>query len=77
MSPKAIENILKEHSRELLSIPGVVGTAQSLCDGKRCIKVYVIEKTQELEREIPKILDGYPVLIEETGKIRAFPKKQN
>jgi len=77
MAAKAIEEVLKEHTKELMSIPGVVGTGQSLCDGQPCIKVYVVNKGLELEKQIPQTLEGYPVVIEETGEIRAFPKKRD
>lgn len=76
MPAKAIEKVLKEHTKELMSIPGVVGTGQSLCDDKPCIKVYVIQETPELEQKIPRILEGYPVVIKETGEIRALPKSK-
>jgi hypothetical protein len=51
----------------------VVGTAQSLCEGQPCIKVYVSKKTEKLERKIPKTLEGYPVVIQKTGKFKALP----
>ena len=70
---KTIEEVLKEHSSKLMSIPGVVGTGQSLCSGRPCIKVFVSRKTEELERKIPKTLEGYPVEIQETGKFKALP----
>lgn len=41
---KTIEEVLKEHTEELMSLPGVVGTAQGLYNNKPCLKVYVIEK---------------------------------
>ena len=75
MAARTIEEVLKEHTKELMSMPGVVGTAQGLCDGKPCIKVFVTQKTPELDQKIPKRLEGYPVVIEETGEIRALPKK--
>ena len=74
---KTIEEVLKEHTKELMSIPGVVGTAQGLCDGKPCIKVFVIKKTSELDQKIPGILESHPVTIEETGEIRALPEDQD
>ena len=76
MTAKTIEAVLKEHTEELMSLPGVVGTAQGLCDDKPCIKVYVIEKTPELAQKIPDVLEGYQVIIEETGEIRALPENQ-
>ncbi len=75
MSVKTIKEVLKEHTEELMSIPGVVGIGQGLCNGKPCIKVLVIEKTPELAQKIPDIIEGYQVVIEETGEIRALPKK--
>ncbi len=75
VTAKTIEEVLKEHTEELMSLPGVVGTAQGLCNDKPCIKVYVIEKTPELAQKIPDIIEGYQVVIQETGEIRALPKK--
>jgi hypothetical protein len=66
--------VLKEHTKELMSVPGVVGTAQGLYSGKPCIKLHVLKKTPELHQKVPHILEGYPVIIEETGEIRALPK---
>ncbi len=75
VTAKTIVEVLKEHTEELMSLPGVVGTAQGLCNDKPCIKVYVIEKTPELAQKIPDIIEGYQVVIQETGEIRALPKK--
>ncbi len=77
MVQKPIEEVLKGHTNRLMSIPGVSGTAQSLCEGQPCIKVFVIKKTPELEQKIPSILGGYPVVIQETGKFRALPENQD
>lgn len=71
---KAIEAVLKEQTDRLMAIPGVVGTAQGLCDGKPCIKVYVAEDAAAPVREIPDTLEGYPVQVERTGAIRALPE---
>jgi hypothetical protein len=73
VTKKPIEQVLKEHTDQLMSIRGVVGTGQGLCSGEPCIKVFVSKKTLELEQEIPKNLEGYPVVIQETGKFKALP----
>jgi len=77
MPGKTIEEVLSEYTRQWMSIPAVVGTAEGLDDGKPCIKVYVIEETPELRRKIPRALHGYPVVVEQTGEIRALPKNQD
>jgi hypothetical protein len=77
MASKPIAEVLKEHTKSLMTVPGVVGTGQGLCEGKPCIKVFVIKKTPELEQKIPETLEGYPVVIEETGEIKALPRTKN
>ncbi len=72
---KPINEVLAEHTPAFMAIPGVVGTYEgALDDGTPCIKIMVIEKTTEIESRIPDVLDGYPVVIEETGEIRAMPE---
>ena len=70
MTNKSIEQVLKEHTPHLMSIPGVTGTAQGELDGKPCIKVYVVKETEELKRQIPKEIEGYPIEIQESGVIK-------
>jgi hypothetical protein len=69
-----IQEVLKKYTASLITISGVVGTGLGLCDGKPCIKVFVIKKTPDLEDKIPERLEGYSVKIKETGVIRAFPE---
>lgn len=70
MTNKSIEQVLKEHTPHLMSIPGVTGTAQGELAGKPCIKVYVVKETEELKKQIPKEIEGYPVDIQESGVIK-------
>jgi hypothetical protein len=76
LKPKTIEAVLKKHTAKLMSIPGVVGTGQGICDDKPCIKIFVIEKTPALTQQIPKIIEGFPVDLEESGEVRAYPEKE-
>ena len=72
MTQKDINAVLKDHDKELLAIPGVVGVYVGLLpdDKTPCLKVMVIKETEDLKRRIPKSIEGYPVLIEESGVIR-------
>ncbi len=74
MLAKTIEKVLQEHSDELMSLDGVVGTAIGDCDGDPCIKVYVAKMTRDLGKRIPSTLEGYPVSVEETGEFKALDK---
>ena len=75
MEKKRIEKVLKHHTDHLMSIEGVVGTGIGEFEGQPCIKVLVVEKTAELVKKIPKDLEGYIVVIEETGEIKALERK--
>jgi hypothetical protein len=54
-----------------MRIPGVVGTGIGLCGDTPCIKVLVVQSTDALQKAIPDSLQGYRVIIEETGVVRA------
>lgn len=71
MSAKSIEEVLEEHTEEWMAVPGVVGTGIGRCDGEPCIRVFVVERTAEIEQAIPSEVEGYAVDIEETGQVRA------
>ena len=77
MSQVKIKDVLREHTDELMALPGVVGTGQGLCDGKPCIKVFVMQLTPELEEKIPKSIKGFKVEAVETGQFQVFPEKEN
>jgi hypothetical protein len=66
----SIEAVQGAHTDSLMRIPGVVGTAIGLCDGKPCIKVLVVRATPELRKAIPDSLEGYRVILDETGTVR-------
>ena len=70
MPERTVTEVLAEHSAALLAVPGVVGTAEGVCEGAPCIRVYVEEATSILRARVPEVLEGYPVVIEETGEIQ-------
>jgi len=72
MNEKSIKTVLEENTDFLMSIEGVVGIAQGLCEDKDCIKVFVTKKTDKVQEQIPKSLDGYLVEIVETDVIKAY-----
>ena len=75
MTRKDINEVLRDHDQELMSVPGIVGVYVGLLPDEKspCLKVMVVKETEDLKKRIPMSLEGYPVLIEETGVIRPFP----
>ncbi len=67
-----INAVLSDHDDALMAIPGVLGVYVALDkDGKTpCLKVMVARKNRALVRRLPKSLEGYRVIVEETGIIR-------
>jgi hypothetical protein len=74
MPDKTIKRVLQKHTKRLMLLPGVVGVAQGEFENKPCIKVYVTRKSQEVLGQVPSNLEGYRVIIEESGKFQALDK---
>ena len=66
--------MLNEHSSILMGLPGVVGIGQGEFNGEPCIKIFIAKKSPELLEQIPELLGGYRVIVEETGEFRALNK---
>src|SRR5258708_37626214 len=58
-----INAVLADHDKELLAIHGVVGVYVGLLSDQKtpCLKVMLAQKDPNLERRIPRELEGYPV----------------
>lgn len=66
-----INAVMADHTAELMAIPGVTGVAIGETENKTpCILVLVVEKTDELARNIPKVIEGHPVRLMVSGIIR-------
>ncbi|MGD2174539.1 MAG: hypothetical protein PVJ27_03975 [Candidatus Brocadiaceae bacterium] len=72
MEPSTARQVLQEHTDEWMSVPGVVGTAIGEHEGEPAIVVLVAERTERIREAIPSEVDGLPVLIKETGQLRAM-----
>jgi hypothetical protein len=69
-----IEEVLERYTAEWMALPGVVGTALGERNGEPCLKVYVLRKGPLLEARSPKTVEGFAVVLEETGQIGALPR---
>ncbi|MFH1718115.1 MAG: hypothetical protein ABIF19_12245 [Planctomycetota bacterium] len=72
---KTIEQVQQEHTGKWMAIAGVEGTAIGLSEGEPCIKVFSSVKPQKLRTKIPSTVEGYSVVIEETGAFRALGER--
>jgi len=75
MTERTIEQVQEEHTDDWMAIPGVEGTAIGLFEGKPCIKIFTSRKPQQLRDKIPSTVEGYTVIIEETGEFRALDQQ--
>ncbi len=71
MPRRTIAEVLKRHTGELMAIPGVVAVGEGELESRPCIRVFVTLKRAGSSRSIPAALDGYPVLVEESGDFTA------
>lgn len=71
---RPLADVLADESPKLMAIPGVTAVGQSaLPDGTPCIKVYLRARDRELQRRIPRSIQGYVVVTDVSGEIRALP----
>jgi len=71
MPDETIARVLERHARMVVALPGVVGVAEGDDDGRPCITVYVAERTRAVVARIPSELEGWPVVVRESGQFRA------
>ncbi len=69
---KTIEKVLKDNTSKWLDIPGIEGTAIGMCNDQPCIKIFTSARPDEIKTMIPTAIEGYQVVIEYTGQIRAL-----
>jgi hypothetical protein len=69
-----IEAVKGRHEAWLMSLPNVVGVGIGKCDAGPCIKLYVQQKTSDLEGRIPEQLEGFKIDIEDSGPFQIQPQ---
>jgi len=74
MSQRAIADVLRDHTPELMTIPGVIGTGEGAKDGRPVILV-IVARGSGAGRRIPSRIEGYSVVLQETGPVRALDGK--
>jgi hypothetical protein len=74
MTGKTIQQVQEEHTDKWMAIPGVVGTGIGQCDGKPCILILTASDTEQVRQKIPSTVEGYPVVVQHIGEVRALDK---
>jgi hypothetical protein len=70
MNERTIEQVLRAHTDDWMSIPGVVGTGMGEHNGEPCLRIFVRRKTPRLLQKLPTVVDGFVVDIVESGEFR-------
>lgn len=76
MPQKTVKEVMDEHVDEWMSTPGVVGVGTSKHKDKPCILILASKKKKLLKEKIPSQIEGFKIIIEEVGEIRALPEDQ-
>jgi len=72
---RTIEQVQDAYTSQWMEISGIEGTGIGLFEGKPCIKVFSSVPAEELQGQIPSVVESYPVIIEQTGTFRALEKE--
>lgn len=68
----SITEAISAHSHGLMALPAVVGIAEGRYNEAPCVLVLVVELTDELRAALPSELEGYKVVVSESGEIKAL-----
>ena len=68
-----IAAVLRRHTPDLISVPGVIGTGEGRSHGRPVIVVFVVRRTPEISQRLPAEIEGYVVEIRESGEVTAPP----
>ena len=71
MQHAPIADVLARHTPDLLAIPGVNGTGEGAEAGEPVVVVFVVDDTPDLRARLPRMIDGYRVVVRATGTVRA------
>lgn len=72
MSEPTIEQANRTLTDSVIDLPGVSGVGIGECEGEPCLVVMVATRTDELLKLIPPTVDGFPVIVQETGEFQAL-----
>lgn len=70
----SITDVLKRHTDSLMAIPGVVGVGQGEQNGAPTVYVMVRTLSDSVRAALPDSIEGFAVVVKETGDIRAQPE---
>ena len=74
MDSKKIEQVIKGHADKFIAIPGVFGVGEGMSCGEQCIMVFVQDKNSDSLKVLPGIIEGYSIVIEESGEFLSREK---
>ena len=72
MPNETIRRVIERHAQRIVSLPGVVGVAEGETNGRPCVTVYVAERTAAVLGQLPSDLEGWPVVVRESGEVRGL-----
>jgi hypothetical protein len=67
-----INQVMARHQDQLMAIPGVTGVGIGEQGGRPAIVVMVERLTPQVKTQIPQQLEGFPVVVDQSGEITAF-----
>lgn len=69
-SSAILSDVIARHAPRLLALPGVIGIGEGQVAHRPCLVLMVNCPDGELP-DLPATLEGYPVIVERTGRFQA------
>jgi len=70
---QSVSTVLKNHSADLLNIPGIEGVAEGTCDEQlACIRIFVSVPAPSISEKVEQLIGDTPHVFEETDGFNAI-----
>jgi len=72
---KSMEKILavkKKYESKFLKLPGVISIGIAGSEEDKFIKISVNKNSDKIQKSIPKILEGFKVIVQDSSEIKAY-----
>lgn len=73
--PGDVNDAKAKLARRLIELPGVTAIGVGESGGSPCIRVWVTELSDKLRGAVPHSVEGFAVVVEESGPIRALDEE--
>ena len=68
--PGLLSDVIARHAPRLMALPGVVGIGAGQVESRPCL-ILLVSSLEGALPDLPAMLEGYPLVVERTGRLQS------